>query len=179
LRTLNDDAPQGGSMGSAPYGADLRGAPCFQHHPYWSFIMNELRTFDPFSLDPFENSFRALIRPWRLETPELAPRIKIDVSETDSQYAVKAEIPGVRKQDIDVRVDGNVVTISAEVKTEKEEKNGGRVLRQERQQGYASRSFTLACPVDDARAEANYQDGVLELKLPKKAASTSKRLSIQ
>jgi HSP20 family protein len=119
------------------------------------------------------------MRPWRFEPPDVAPRIKIDVSETDGQYAVKAEIPGVRKEDIDVRVDGNMVTISAEVKTEKEEKKGSRVLRQERQHGYASRSFTLACPVDDARAEANYQDGVLELKLPKKTESTSKRLSIQ
>jgi HSP20 family protein len=53
------------------------------------------------------------------------------------------------------------------------------VLRQERQHGFASRSFTLACPVDDTRAEANYQDGVLELKLPKKATSSNKRLAIQ
>lgn len=141
--------------------------------------MNELRTIDPFALEPFDDTFRALMRPWRFDAPDIAPRIKIDVSETDGQYAVKAEIPGVRKEDIDVRVDGNLVTISAEVKTEKEEKKGSRVLRQERQQGYASRSFTLACPVDDTRAEANYQNGVLELKLPKKAATSSKRLSIQ
>jgi HSP20 family protein len=141
--------------------------------------MNELRTLDPFSLDPFDDSFRALMRPWRLETPEIAPRIKLDVAETDGQYAVKAEIPGVRKEDIDVRVDGNTVTISAEVKSEKEEKNGGRILRQERQQGYASRSFSLACPVDDARAEASYRDGVLELTLPKKAMTSNKRLAIQ
>lgn len=141
--------------------------------------MNELRTIDPFALEPFDDTFRALMRPWRFDAPDIAPRIKIDVSETDGQYAVKAEIPGVRKEDIDVRVDGNLVTISAEVKTEKEEKKGSRVLRQERQQGYTSRSFTLACPVDDTRAEANYQNGVLELKLPKKAATSSKRLSIQ
>ena len=141
--------------------------------------MNELRTLDPFSLDPLDDTFRALMRPWRFEAPDIAPRIKVDVSEMDGQYEVKAEIPGVRKEDIDVRVDGNVVTISAEVKTEKEEKKGTRVLRQERQQGYASRSFTLACPVDDARAEASYQDGVLQLKLPKKAASSTKLLAIQ
>lgn len=141
--------------------------------------MNELRTHDPFSLDPFDDTFRALMRPWRFETPDIAPRIRIDVSEMDGQYAVKAEIPGVRKEDIDVRVDGNMVTISAEVKAEKETKKGSRVLRQERQQGYASRSFTLACPVDDAGAEANYQDGVLELKLPKKTTSSSKRLAVR
>ena len=83
--------------------------------------MNELRTIDPFALDPFDDTFRSLMRPWRFEMPEAAPRIKLDLSEQNDSYAVKAEIPGVKKEDIDVRVDGNVVTISAEVKTEKEE----------------------------------------------------------
>lgn len=141
--------------------------------------MNEVRHLAPFSLDPFDDTFRTLMRPWRFETSDNAPRIKLDVAETDGQYAVKAEIPGVRKEDIDVRVDGNTVTISAEVKSEKEEKEGSRILRRERQHGYASRSFTLACPVDDTRAEASYRDGVLELTLPKKAATSSKRLAIQ
>ena len=92
---------------------------------------------------------------------------------------MKAEIPGVRKEDIDVRVDGNTVTISAEVKKEKEEKKEGRLLRRERQEGYASRSFTLACPVNEAEAEAKYENGVLSLTLPKKAATSKKRLSVQ
>jgi len=141
--------------------------------------LNELRTLDPFGIDPFDDSFRALMRPWRFDAPDAAPRIKIDLTEHDGSYLVKAEIPGVRKEDIDVRVDGNLVTISAEVKSEKEEKSGGRVLRQERQRGYASRTFTLACPVEDNRAEAIYKDGVLELTLPKKAATSSKRLTVQ
>lgn len=140
--------------------------------------MSELRLFDPFAIDPIDESFRALMRPWRLETPDMAPRIKIDLTEADDSYAVKAEIPGVTKEDIDVRIDGNLVTISAEVKSEKQEKEGDRILRQERQQGYASRSFTLACPVDDAKADAVYKNGILELKLPKKAATSTKRLSI-
>ena len=140
--------------------------------------MNELRMFDPLALEPFEDSLRSLMRPWRMETME-APRIKIDLSELDSSYLVKAEIPGVRKEDIDVRVDGNMVTISAEARKEKEEKKEGRLLRRERQQGFASRTFTLACPVEEGRAEALYIDGVLELKLPKKAATSTKRLSIQ
>lgn len=141
--------------------------------------MNELRTLDPFSLDPFDETFRAMTRPWRFEVPDLAPRIRIDVTETDDAYTVKAEIPGVRKEDIDVRLDGSTVTISAQVKTEKEEGKGSRVLRQERQQGFASRSFNLSCPVDDARAEASYQSGLLELKLPKRAASASTRLAVR
>jgi HSP20 family protein len=141
--------------------------------------MGELRLFDPLALEPFEDSFRSLMRPWRFEAPDVAPRIKLDLAELDGSYTVKAEIPGVRKEDIDVRVEGNQVTISAEVKTEKEEKKDGRILRQERQQGYASRSFTLACPVDDGKVEASYKDGILELKLPKKAGGSTKRITVQ
>lgn len=142
--------------------------------------MNELRTLDPFALDPFDDTVRSLLRPWRYDMPEAAPRIKIDLTEQDGSYAVKAEIPGVKKDDIEVRVDGSTVTISAEVKSDKEEKgNGGRVLRRERQEGYASRSFTLACPVDDSKVEANYKNGILALTLPKKADTSSKRITVQ
>ena len=141
--------------------------------------MNDLRLIDPFALDPMDDIFRSVMRPWGLALSEAAPRIKIDVSEQDGSYLVKAEIPGVRKEDIDVRIDGDQVTISAETKTEKQEKDKGRVVFKERQEGYASRSFTLACPVDEAHAEAKYQDGVLSLKLNKKATTSSKRLAIQ
>ena len=78
--------------------------------------MNELRLLnDFFDLDPMEGGFRNLMRPWRLEG-ERPPQIKIDLTEHEDSYAVKAEIPGVRKEDIDVRVDGKMLTISAEVK---------------------------------------------------------------
>ena len=142
--------------------------------------MNELRPLDPFAFEPIDDAFRSLMRPWRLEVPEAAPRIRLDLVEDDASYTVKAEIPGVKKEDIDIRVDGNMVTISAEVKTDREEKgNGGRVLRRERQEGYASRSFSLACPVDEAKVLANYKDGVLALTLPKKAGTANKRIAIQ
>lgn len=141
--------------------------------------MNELRTIDPFALDPFDDTFRSLLRPWRFEMTEAAPRIKLDLMEQNGSYAVKAEIPGVKKDDIDVRIDGNTVTISAEMKSEKEEKgNGGRILRQERQEGYASRTFSLACPVDEGKVQASYRDGILSLTLPKKADISAKRIAI-
>jgi HSP20 family protein len=92
--------------------------------------------------------------PWRTELAQAAPRIKLDLSEKYYSYAVKAEIPGERREDIDIRIDGNQVTISAEVKTEKEEREDGRVLRRERQQAHASRSFTLACLVDETKSDA-------------------------
>lgn len=140
--------------------------------------MNDLKLFDPFSLEPFEDSLRSMLRPWRAGDLNVAPQIKLDVSELDDSYNVKAEIPGVRKEDIDVRVDGGVVTISAEVKREKEDKEGGRVLRRERQQGYASRSFTLACAVDESKVDAKYDAGVLSLRLPKKASGEHKRIKV-
>lgn len=141
--------------------------------------MNELRLADPFALDVINDPLSTLLRPWRLDLSDVAPRIRIDLSEQDGSYAVKAEIPGVRKEDIDVRIDGSMVTISAEAKSEKQEKEKGRILRQERKQGFASRAFTLACPVDEAKAEAHYRDGILELKLPKKAGGSSKHLAIR
>jgi HSP20 family protein len=77
-----------------------------------------------------------------------------------------------------LQIDGNVVTISAETKKDAEEKDNGRVLRSEREYGYASRSFTLANAVDEDKADAKYNNGVLELMLPKKAAASSKRLAV-
>jgi len=140
--------------------------------------MNELTIPDLFDVDPFPSSFRDLWRPWRSEFAERAPQIRIDLAEADNIFTVKAEIPGVKKEDIDVRVDGNQVTISAEVKHDKEEKKDGRVLRSERRYGYASRSFMLPGEVDQAAADAKYSNGVLELKLPKKPQSAGKRVTV-
>jgi len=140
--------------------------------------MNDLRVKDFVDFDPIETAFRTMLRPWRETRLETAPQIKLDVDESDGEYIVTAEIPGVRKEDIDVRIDGNLVTLSAEVKKESEEKKGERVLRSERLYGYASRSFTLASAVDDAKADAKYANGVLTLKLPKRAAESRKRLAI-
>jgi HSP20 family protein len=139
--------------------------------------MNELRIPDLFEAD-MPAAFRGLWRPWRFEGDDTAPQIRLDVRETDKDYAVKAEIPGVKKEDIDVRIDGNQVTISAEVKQDKEEKKDGRVLRSERRYGYASRTFSLGSDVDSSAADAKYTNGVLELKLPKKATSGAKKLAI-
>ena len=140
--------------------------------------MNPLRVNNLFDIDPFEDAFRGFLRPWKFEPTAHVPSIKIDLTEHESNYAVKAEIPGVRKEDIDVRIEGNLVTIGAEIKKDKEEKKDGRVLRSEREYGYASRSFTLASAVDESKADAKYNNGVLELVLPKKATSSTKRLTI-
>ena len=128
--------------------------------------------------DPFEDVFKNMMRPMRWELEPVQPQIRLDVEENDKGYTVKAEIPGVKKEDIHVRIDGNTVTISAEAKQEKDTKENGRVIRSERYYGTMQRVFSLASDVDDARAEARYDNGILNLSLPKKAAAASKRLQI-
>jgi HSP20 family protein len=129
--------------------------------------------------DAFDDLFRGFfMRPVRMEgTPEV--QIKMDVREDDKAYTVHAEIPGVKKEDIHISIDGNQVAISAEVKNEKEVKEGEKVLRSERYYGKVSRSFTLGQDVDEATAQAKYVDGMLDLTLPKKAASQSRRVMVQ
>jgi HSP20 family protein len=141
-------------------------------------MMNEVRVPDPFDLDLMPAAWRSLLQPMRGEMPAQAPQIRIDVSESDAAYALKAEIPGVRKEDIDVRIDGPRVTIAAEVRQESDEKKGSRVLRSERRYGYTSRTMQLATDVDAERVEAVYRDGVLDLKLPTKPSNASQRISI-
>ncbi|MBU0592958.1 MAG: Hsp20/alpha crystallin family protein [Pseudomonadota bacterium] len=140
---------------------------------------------DPFSLsrvDPFsdlDDLFKGFfVRPMAFEG-QTQMQIKVDVKEDDKTYTIHADIPGVKKEDIHVTIDGNQVAISAEVKKQKEEKEGEKVLRSERYYGKAARSFTLGHDVDEGQAEARYADGVLELSLPKKVANTSKKLTIK
>jgi len=133
--------------------------------------------------DPFDEMFGdllkgILVRPVSFEDPSQFP-VKVDVTEGDNAYKVQAELPGVKKEDINVSIDGNHIAISAEVKKEREEKNGERVLRSERYYGKFSRSFQLSQDVDESTAQAKYSDGVLQLVLPKKAPVSAKKLSIQ
>lgn len=136
--------------------------------------MNQLTRFDPLD-DLFRGFF---VRPVDMNTPANAPAIRMDVTEQPKAFVVHAELPGVKKEDIHVHVEGNQVSITAEVKQEKEIKENDRVLRSERYFGQVSRSFQLAQDIDDNQAVAKFTDGVLELTLPKKAASASKRLTI-
>ena len=131
--------------------------------------------------DPFDDLFRGFfVRPVDLNgNQQQAPSIKMDVKEQGENYLVHAELPGVKKEDIHVVVDGNQVSISAEVKQEKEVKEGDRVLRSERYFGKVSRSFQVGQEIDDSKAAAKFNEGVLELTLPKRAASPNKRLTVE
>jgi HSP20 family protein len=137
-----------------------------------------LSRFDPFG-EPFEDIFRRMLRPVRWEAEGTPVQIKIDVEEDEKDYTVKAEIPGVKKEDINVHIDGNVVSISAESKREKEVKEKGKLIRSERYYGALSRSFSLGHDIDESQASAKYVDGVLELQLPKKTSAAVKKVAVQ
>ena len=106
-------------------------------------------------------------------------QIKIDVKESPEAYTVAAELPGVPREDIHVTIDGNVVTLSAEVKQQDAQSEGEKVLRSERYFGQISRSFSLPVDIDKTKAKAKYGDGVLNLTLPKQTAAGAHRLNIE
>lgn len=139
--------------------------------------MANITRYDPFN--DMDDLFKGLfVRPMRfdLETPQM--RLKVDITKSDDTYTVKAEIPGVKKDDIQVSVDGNEVTISGEIKKESEEKKGEEVIRSERYFGKVSRSFTLPHDVDESKVAAKYADGVLKLTLPLKSKASSKKITV-
>ena len=143
--------------------------------------MPALTRVEPFEalLSPFSSDlFRQLARSMRV--PGDAPgEIRIDVTEHDKEYVVRAEMPGARKEDIRVSVDGNFVSISAEVRREKEEKSGGRTLLKETYVGSAARGFSLAHEIDAKAVVAKLEDGVLKLVLPKSSGTGSRSIATQ
>lgn len=141
--------------------------------------MANLTRYDPFEtgIEPFDDLFRGFFRPVRMDR-EL-PQFKMDVKENEKAYTVHADLPGVKKEDIHVSIEGNTVAISAETRSESEQKEGEKVLKRERSYGKVYRSFSLGADIDEASATARYNDGVLELVLPKKVAVASKRLAVE
>jgi len=130
--------------------------------------------------DPFDDVFRGFfVRPVEFGSAPEAPQVKMDVKEQADRYIVHAELPGVKKEDIHVHIDGSMVSLTAERRAEAEVREGERVLRSERSFGKVSRSFQLGQEIDDAKATAKLTDGVLEITLPKKAAVSARRLVIE
>lgn len=143
---------------------------------------NELVRLDPFRFDPMR-SIDDMMREFSLMSGlrgvEAEPRIRMDVEETDKDYVITADIPGMKKEDIKVAIEGNTVSIQAQTATEQEQKEGRNIVRRERYLGQQYRSFTLPQEIDDKSAQAEYENGVLKLSLPKKTGSISKNLAIK
>lgn len=142
--------------------------------------MNELMRRGGLGLEPLlDDMFKGFfVRPFAFDS-DLQAGIKLDVKEDARAYTVHAELPGVKKEDIHVQVDGNRVSLSAEVKRESEQKDGEKVLRAERYYGQVARTLQLAHEIDDGAAEASFSDGVLCLTLPKKDKATTRSLTIK
>lgn len=125
--------------------------------------------------DLFEGFFRP-IRHFGMDTGELMPAM--DVTETDEAILVKAEMPGIKKEDIDISIQNGMLTVSGESKEEREEKKEGRVIRQERRYGRYTRSMNMGDNIDGEHISAEYKDGVLEITLPKLAVEETKKIKV-
>jgi HSP20 family protein len=140
--------------------------------------MNTVQVYGPFADAGLDELVRGFFRPARMVRSGAAP-IRIDVVEKGDSYVVSADIPGVSKDAIEVTIEGNAVTIAADVKREAEPKDNERVLRSERHVGALVRSFTLPVELDEAASHARYDAGVLELTLTKKVPVAGRKLTIQ
>ena len=141
--------------------------------------MVNITRFNPVQ-DAFENLFRG-VPVWLPDPQTSAPapmKFRMDVTENDREYQVLAELPGVKKEEISITITGNEVAVSAEVKHEKDVANGETVLRAERYYGKIQRAFALGQEVDEATAQAKYNDGLLELTLPKKTVAAAKKIAV-
>jgi HSP20 family protein len=130
------------------------------------------------SFPGFEDLLRGFSMAPVLRDLEQAPRMKVDVEENDQSYILRAEVPGADREDIAVSIDGNTVSIRANVEEQRSDQQGS-MLRNERVYGEEFRSFSLPQEIDESKAEAKMENGVLVLTLPKKQGSGGKKLTIQ
>jgi HSP20 family protein len=142
------------------------------------------RRNDPFTplfgdwMDDFWNRTSMLPAMPRYADMPSIERALMDVVDKGDAFEVKVDMPGVKKEDIEVSIEGTRVSIRAETQTTKEEKEGERVLHTERFAAMYARTFELPAEVTEAGAEARYEDGVLTLMLPKRAPLATKKLAI-
>jgi HSP20 family protein len=142
--------------------------------------MNPMTRYEPLAgrLDGLFNEFFRPAFVWENGAASEPLPIRVDVKESAGAYTVLAELPGVKKDQIAVEIEGNEVTISAETRRDAG-KDGEKFLRVERFFGKSARRFALPQDLDEAQAQARFNDGVLELTLPKKAAVTGRKIDIQ
>jgi HSP20 family protein len=125
----------------------------------------------------FNDMFAPLARAAAL-SEDGAAMPRLDVTENDNAFEIQAELPGVKKDDVKVSLDGQRVVIEAECRQANEQRQGEQVVYSERATRRYQRSFSLPAEVDDAGAEARLEDGILKLTLPKKQGGSARRLTI-
>ena len=142
--------------------------------------MTKMRLFDRHLNESLDHMFRRFMTRLRMERDIDFTDMRVDLLEQDGTYHIVADMPGIKKDDISVRVDGNIVQIDAGVQAEHDSSShGGRLLRSERSCGHLSRMFTLPQDVDESKVTARYADGVLKLDLPKKSQSMETATSVK
>ena len=142
---------------------------------------SSLRRFMPNLFNEIIDDF---ISPGLYMTPlfnePLEPQIRLDVSEKPKEFIVRAEIPGAKKEDIHVNIDGAYVNISAHTESESEEKSADeRMIRRECFMGSCSRGFQLSSEINRDKAKASYENGVLQLILPKMNGGSVREIEIK
>jgi HSP20 family protein len=140
-----------------------------------SSLISRGSLFDDFFRDVAPGFY---IRPLHGDPLPSAGQIRIDVKENGNAYTVQAEVPGVRKEDIHVTIEGGMVMLRAEVKQEDSQTRDDKLLRSERYFGSVSRGIQLPQDVDQSQAKAKYDNGILTLTLPKKQGGGTQRLRI-
>ena len=132
-----------------------------------------------FSSDSFPDVFHAFLRPVHQRAEDGTAGMDIDITEAGNEYILKAEIPGVSKEDITVEIEDNTVTIRVNKEQNKETEREGRIVRQERFWGRIERTISLSSSIDESGGKATYQDGLLTLTLPKKAGHENRKILIE
>jgi HSP20 family protein len=125
-----------------------------------------------------ERVFDSFLRPRWIEEAAGDLTFPLDVAERENEFVITAEMPGVKKDDISVTLENGVLTVSGEMKSEQTEKEGERIVRQERRYGKYVRSLRLGTQINEKAIKAHYKDGVLELTLPKAEEVKPKKISV-
>ncbi len=142
-----------------------------------------IERFDPFreaiSLSDAVNSlFReSFVRPGNPPLAGSPVGLPLDVRESENEFIIKASLPGVKPDDVQITVHGDVLSIRGEVKVEEEKKGEAWHLR-ERRHGTYQRSVSLPTPIDSDKAQAHFEHGVLTLTLPKAEAAKPKQIKV-
>ncbi|WP_061958545.1 Hsp20/alpha crystallin family protein [Cupriavidus pauculus] len=140
--------------------------------------MTSLKHYDPLSIEPISDMMQGMLRAFR-GAADAGMTFKVDVAESDGSYVLTAELPGVKKEDIDINVERGTVMIAAKVERTSEQHEGERMIRHERYSGNMRRAFTLDADIDESKVDATYDKGVLRLVLPKKEATPQRRIAIR
>ena len=140
--------------------------------------MNILLRHEP--LPGIDALLEPFLRPSRAgaERPAAPRPIRVDVRETADAYVVQAELPGVKKDEIRIEVEGDEVVLAAETRREELAGDAGQWLHVERRFGKLERRFSLPQELDGTRADARFADGVLTLTLPKKAPAAARKIEV-